>query len=145
MAYMHGVCDPGLRTLVIEAKYYQRTVYTAAHELGHSLGAAHDGEKDAIACKSEDNFLMANRTPHLTKDRPYVRNMWFFSNCSVESFRKTLRTKQCVKTAGAVFSIDEWNAFMNKQPGDVFTPQEQCVLTYGSGSMYIGVCTLVHI
>ncbi|KAK3604354.1 hypothetical protein CHS0354_013866 [Potamilus streckersoni] len=85
---------------------------------------------------------MTNRSSGFTQARPHIRNMWIFSNCSVESFKKKLASKQCVKTVGSVYSITEWEMFMQKEAGDVFTPQEQCFLIYGPGSTFYGVCTL---
>ncbi|KAK3608760.1 hypothetical protein CHS0354_010463 [Potamilus streckersoni] len=48
--------------------------------------------------------------------------------------------RDCVKRKGSVYDKYEYNKFMNKQAGDVFTPQEQCSLVYGPGSEYYGVC-----
>ncbi|KAK3604348.1 hypothetical protein CHS0354_013860 [Potamilus streckersoni] len=103
-----------------------------------TLGADHDGEGDAVACKSEDFFIMTNMPQGFTQARPCIRNMWIFSNCSVESFKKKLASKQCVKTVGSVYSITEWEVFMQKEAGDVFTPHEQCFLIYGQGSTFYG-------
>ncbi|KAK3598631.1 hypothetical protein CHS0354_037581 [Potamilus streckersoni] len=82
---------------------------------------------------------MTNHTPEISKNRPYIRNLWIFSNCSVDVFRKALRNKQCVKNIGSVYDVDEWNMFMKKHPGDVFTPQEQCLLVFGPGYTFCGV------
>ncbi|KAK3604347.1 hypothetical protein CHS0354_013858 [Potamilus streckersoni] len=105
-----------------------------------TLGAEHDGEGDAAACKSEDFFIMANQTININKQRLHIKNMWLFSNCSVESFKKTLKHKQCVHNIGTVYDLNEWTTFMKNQPGDVFTPQEQCFLLFGPGSTFYGVC-----
>ncbi|KAL3892099.1 hypothetical protein ACJMK2_004336 [Sinanodonta woodiana] len=141
LSHMNGVCDTGKRTSVIESHMYSRTVQTAAHELAHNLGADHDGEGDAKACRPEDGFIM---TPHgqlYDEFTPYSRNPWIFSRCSVESFKKKLRTKSCVKIAGAVFNILEWSKFLQKQAGDVFTPDKQCRLAYGPNSQFVGTPT----
>ncbi|KAK3594233.1 hypothetical protein CHS0354_007214 [Potamilus streckersoni] len=135
-----GVCELGERISVIMERHYVVTVQTAAHELGHNLGASHDGEGDATGCKAEDYFIMSAHSPHLCKNSTYFRNMWIFSNCSVDSFKRTLKTRDCVKRKGSVYDKYEYKAFMNKQAGDVFTPQEQCSLVYGPGSKYYGVC-----
>ncbi|KAL3892098.1 hypothetical protein ACJMK2_004335 [Sinanodonta woodiana] len=140
MSFIRGVCDLGLRTSIIQAGHYQRTVQAATHELGHTLGADHDGDGDAVACKSEDLFIMTKHTGHINKERPYIKNLWIFSSCSVESFKKTLKTKECVKHPSLRLNTDEWT--MKRQPGEVFTPQEQCVIIYGPGSKFYGVCTL---
>ncbi|KAL3890595.1 hypothetical protein ACJMK2_002877, partial [Sinanodonta woodiana] len=132
------VCDLGKRTSVINVRDYIWTVQTAAHELGHSLGAEHDGVGEAAECKSEDLFLMATVTPQVNRHRTYIANIWTFSYCSIESFKRTLRNKQCVKEIGPVYNKEEYTTFMKKLPGDVFTPQEQCLLVCGQGYVYNG-------
>ncbi|KAK3598287.1 hypothetical protein CHS0354_019813 [Potamilus streckersoni] len=95
---MNGVCDLGERTSVVMQRHYVSTVQTAAHELGHNLGAFHDGEGEATGCKPEDYFVMSAKRPHLGKNSTYFKNMWTFSNCSVNSFKRNLQSKyvQCI-------------------------------------------------
>ncbi|KAK3591033.1 hypothetical protein CHS0354_026047 [Potamilus streckersoni] len=61
--------------------------------MNRSLGASHDGEGDAKDCKAEDHFIMSSALPVFDPKDTYSRNPWMFSNCSVESFKKTLKTK----------------------------------------------------
>ncbi|KAL3854136.1 hypothetical protein ACJMK2_013414 [Sinanodonta woodiana] len=134
-----GVCDTGDRTSVVQTDDYVRTVSAAAHELGHNLGAFHDGEKDAVDCDPRDFFIM---TPIVLLNHPgmnYNINRWLFSNCSQESFKKTLKDKQCVKTKGTIYNEKEWKVFTLKQPGEVYTPDDQCYLINGPRSMHVKV------
>ncbi|KAK3583763.1 hypothetical protein CHS0354_022799 [Potamilus streckersoni] len=59
----------------------------------HSLGADHDGENSATACKAEDFFIMGPKVKQIDPSETYTKNPWLFSNCSVESFKKTLAKK----------------------------------------------------
>ncbi|KAK3586202.1 hypothetical protein CHS0354_003886 [Potamilus streckersoni] len=138
---MHGfVCDLGGRVQLVYSQDYVFTVSTTAHELGHSLGAEHDGEGEAAACKAEDKFIMSPSTSHFQLNKNYSRNPWIFSNCSVESFIKTLANKTCLFTKN-VYSdeqMKEWKVFMEKLPGELYSPNEQCQIIYGPGSFYCG-------
>ncbi|KAK3600761.1 hypothetical protein CHS0354_017054, partial [Potamilus streckersoni] len=104
-----------------------------------SLGAVHDGEGEAAACNPEDYFLMSPEGPYICQNNTFFKNIWTFSNCSVDSFKRILKLKDCVKYRGSVYNKDEYTNFMLNQAGDVFTPQEQCTLVFGPGSEYYGV------
>ncbi|KAK3605302.1 hypothetical protein CHS0354_003945 [Potamilus streckersoni] len=74
---------------------------------------------------------------------PQLKNMWRFSNCSVESFKKTLKNKQCLHKTGLVYDSIEFQAFVNNQPGSIFTPQEHCSLLYGKEFVHYPVSSLL--
>ncbi|KAK3588404.1 hypothetical protein CHS0354_013730 [Potamilus streckersoni] len=93
ISYAKGVCDEGRRVSVVEAFGIFTTVSTAAHELGHNLGADHDEEDDAKACDPNDLFIMSPNETAFVRGKPYSRNPWMFSNCSVEAFKTTLPNK----------------------------------------------------
>ncbi|KAK3594243.1 hypothetical protein CHS0354_007217 [Potamilus streckersoni] len=138
---IHGkICEVGSRIQIVSSEDYVVTVSTTAHELGHSLGAEHDGEGEAAACKAEDKFIMSPSTSHFQLNKNYSRNPWLFSNCSGESFIKTLANKTCLFTK-SVYSeekINEWKQFMQKLPGELYSPNEQCQIIIGPGSFYCG-------
>ncbi|KAL3890597.1 hypothetical protein ACJMK2_002879, partial [Sinanodonta woodiana] len=138
LSKLSGVCTPGEGTSIIMARDYVWTVQVATHELGHNLGAYHDGEGDATACKDEDNYIMSTIHPRVSKDRINIANMWIFSDCSVESFKKTLPDKDCVQSTGEIYNITEYTTFMKKPAPYIFTPDEQCILLVGKGSRYYG-------
>ncbi|KAL3892130.1 hypothetical protein ACJMK2_004367, partial [Sinanodonta woodiana] len=132
-----GVCVDAKKVSLIKSKHYYRTVLTATHELGHNLGAQHDGKADA-KCPPDERFIMYIYLPKLNRTTPYYRNTWLFSNCSVESFKKTLISKECVKKKGSVYNEEEWMMFMMKEAGDVFTPSMQCYINYGPHNVHYG-------
>ena len=63
-------------------------IQNAAHELGHSLGAIHDGTANALACSARSNYIM---TPAAGAFKSF-NNLYYliFSNCSVNAFKYTL-------------------------------------------------------
>ncbi|KAL3836859.1 hypothetical protein ACJMK2_022270, partial [Sinanodonta woodiana] len=50
LSFVGEVCNVGKRMSLVETHGYVWMVHAAAHELGHNLGANHDGEEDSINC-----------------------------------------------------------------------------------------------
>ncbi|KAK3592757.1 hypothetical protein CHS0354_016513 [Potamilus streckersoni] len=125
-----GVCKPGLRTSIVEARGLFWTVFTAAHELGHNLGADHDGEGNAVDCNSEDNFIMSSICA-----RPSTiissKNPWIFSDCSVESIKKSLKKKKCMLVPGSYYDTNEYHQHLEIEAGVAYNASEQCRLLIG--------------
>ncbi|KAK3789282.1 hypothetical protein RRG08_001672 [Elysia crispata] len=67
---------------------------TAAHEVGHSLSARHDG--DVNGCTNTPAYIMsgASSVPVTTANSG---NPWQFSSCSVAAFKSYLRTVSCTE------------------------------------------------
>ncbi|KAL3888137.1 hypothetical protein ACJMK2_000517, partial [Sinanodonta woodiana] len=131
-----GICILGRKISIIRHRGYFRTVSTAAHELGHNLGAVHDGEGEAISCSSSDFFILSEKEIQFSPDKTYSRNPWLFSNCSVESFKKTLKHRNCAKNKGVFYDETELTMFMKTMPGLHYTNDRQCELIRGRGSTY---------
>ncbi|GFR63781.1 zinc metalloproteinase/disintegrin [Elysia marginata] len=84
LAKLGGMCSLS-SVSIIEQDNTGSVGATAAHELGHSLSALHDGEEKD--CYDEDNYIMSRKlkTPddELLASRP-----WQFSPCSVRAFKR---------------------------------------------------------
>ena len=67
-------------------------IQKAAHELGHILGAVHDGTFfqgiDARSCPASSNNIMTAQVGTFFK----ANAMYYFSECSIEEFKNTLLT-----------------------------------------------------
>ncbi|KAL3836109.1 hypothetical protein ACJMK2_021561 [Sinanodonta woodiana] len=134
-----GVCSTGKRISIVEERGLFWTIFTAAHELGHSLGACHDGEDCAKACKASDSFIMSAKVTDLNMTSS-ANNPWRFSICSVRSFKETLMRKPCVLEQGEVFNAQEYQSYVENQPGETYDATEQCrFLT----NRYSKVCEIV--
>ncbi|KAK3757812.1 hypothetical protein RRG08_020797, partial [Elysia crispata] len=77
LAYIGTVCQEKSVSLVEDLGAYQ-SENVATHELGHSLGALHDGDNNL--CRSSDRYLMA--TGSWPQTRENVLHPWLFSSCS---------------------------------------------------------------
>ncbi|XP_050409851.2 zinc metalloproteinase-disintegrin-like MTP4 isoform X2 [Patella vulgata] len=135
LAYIGAVCQTtGQATSVVEDEGGYQCVETATHELGHSLGAKHDGVTSG--CKDSDRYIMtAGSYDHTPTTRT---NPWKFSTCSVSYFRNTLKTiaatsrgRQCLSLALASSKIPD---VTNIMPGQLSTPDQTCQHIYGSSS-----------
>ncbi|KAL3853998.1 hypothetical protein ACJMK2_013282, partial [Sinanodonta woodiana] len=126
LTFRHGVCLRGKRNSIIQTDDYELTVYNAAHELGHNLGAPHDGDTDAKDCNPLDGFIMSPDIPRNKPNDLYKINRYRFSKCSVKAFKWTLQYKDCVKKKGKVYDKDEWDVYVSKKPGEVYSAHVQC-------------------
>ena len=83
-----GICGPN-RYSILEFNGFNE-VQNSAHELGHILGAAHDGTVynniNASSCPMSANNIM---TPAIGAFYN-AQAMYYFSNCSINAFKNTL-------------------------------------------------------
>ncbi|PVD31748.1 hypothetical protein C0Q70_07166 [Pomacea canaliculata] len=128
LAKLGGLCSY-LSVSIVEQDNTASVGATAAHELGHSLSARHDGEEKD--CRDEDNFIMSRKlkTPDAEKlaSRP-----WQFSQCSVKAFREFLSQVKCGQRGPARGSA----LATELGGGQVFSADLQCQLALGKHSYF---------
>ncbi|XP_067943187.1 zinc metalloproteinase/disintegrin-like [Watersipora subatra] len=135
IAWVGGICGK-YRTSIVELN----NTATYAHELGHNLGAAHDGNDNS--CSGNDDFVMA-ATGEITNINTRG-NPWYFSDCSVEYFDAYLNElgsePNCLEDNEELVDLSAINSA--SYLGQIFSVDEQCLLLYGEGYMFYGyVCT----
>ncbi|XP_064601982.1 uncharacterized protein LOC135467960 [Liolophura sinensis] len=133
-AYLGRVCDD-LSVSIVEDKGGFGCVKTATHELGHSLGASHDGDRNS--CQTKDQFIMAGSsvpTSDINKLNP-----WKFSSCSIQAFRTKLtdlnrfRTN-CLSNVAETANRREWDAHLSRHPGQLYSVDDVCRQVLGPSS-----------
>ncbi|KAL3861637.1 hypothetical protein ACJMK2_007662, partial [Sinanodonta woodiana] len=135
-----GVCDVGRRVMIVRVEDFFMTIRTTAHELGHAFGALNDGDASTSARLCDGKFIMSSNRPVFYPNKKHIPNHWYFSQCSVDYIKTTLLGKTCVWTK---FPLDhdimqEMHEILQRQPGQRYTPNEQCVFANGFGSFYCG-------
>jgi hypothetical protein len=86
ISYMGSVCDSQYADSLSEGAHSTlMSALIAAHELGHTFNAPHDGEPGACAATPQ-TFLMA----------PQVNFSEQFSSCSLEQIDARIKTAQCL-------------------------------------------------
>ncbi|XP_060085685.1 uncharacterized protein LOC132565096 [Ylistrum balloti] len=125
VAYVRGAClsAPMLRGNAFnfgigEASNSFNGVIIAAHEVGHLLGAYHDGEADAGSCSSKSGYIMS-----YTRDDSYKFSR--FSECSIRSFQNFLRMDRakCLLQRSSRDTLK----FPTTFPGKFMTLRQQCL------------------
>lgn len=139
LAVIEGICSSFSVVICKDSGQYHVT-QTAAHELGHNLGAGHDGIENT--CSFNDQYIMAAYSIQLTEDN--FRNAFVFSPCSVSEFRIFLN-----RLATSLRPVDKClvslrsppintSTVLGELPGRRYTPDQQCQLIYGQQSYYCG-------
>ncbi|CAL1545370.1 unnamed protein product [Lymnaea stagnalis] len=136
-AYVSTLCrTDGSSVSVIEEMNDYESIIIAAHELGHSLSAQHDGDDNY--CSSSDRYIMAAVTG-TAETASTVYHPWQFSTCSVESFKSYLN--QQLLTSRGVICLDGHPPMDNTIPdvsgrllGQEIPPDQQCQATHGPDS-----------
>ncbi|KIH63622.1 reprolysin family zinc metalloprotease [Ancylostoma duodenale] len=145
MAYVGNICQPGDSASIVEDVGAAATALIAAHELGHSLGAFHDGNPQSQECPSSSNFLMAV-TVSGTEDFERFSNSRVMSPCSIRSIEKNLKSPlaKCIwkpnsKTHKVLKKFSDPREMM-RTPGELIGLRQQCQITFGP---HYGVCPFI--
>uniref|UniRef100_A0A6B0VBS4 Putative secreted metalloprotease n=1 Tax=Ixodes ricinus TaxID=34613 RepID=A0A6B0VBS4_IXORI len=84
-AKLGGLCSDGRRAAIVEdAPPTYSLIQIIAHELAHTLGAAHDGDESTRKCSPHSGHMMAPSA--------HGSNNGHFSNCSIQQISEFVRT-----------------------------------------------------
>uniref|UniRef100_A0AC35TV53 Peptidase M12B domain-containing protein n=1 Tax=Rhabditophanes sp. KR3021 TaxID=114890 RepID=A0AC35TV53_9BILA len=146
MAYVGAMCRSDESTSVVEDIGGLSTAMIAAHEIGHSLGAHHDGIRNLTKkCDPSSNYLMSSSVSS-AEDMVKFNNAFMMSECSIasiESFFKDPELSDCLikyrKGKTRFFSEDDEQKDRSmKLGGEYFNRQQQCKIGFGAN---FGECT----
>lgn len=143
VAYVRGAClsAPYFRKLAYnfgigEASTSFNGVIIAAHEVGHLLGAYHDGEAEARTCASNSGYIMS-----YSREDAYKFSR--FSPCSILSFQNFLNMDRsaCLRQRMST----EIMQFPTSFPGTYMSIKEQCRRFTGGPPCEIGPKQCEHL
>ncbi|XP_063412645.1 A disintegrin and metalloproteinase with thrombospondin motifs 20-like [Mytilus trossulus] len=142
LAYMGAVCT-NIGQSIVEDHFNFVMLTVAAHELGHSLSASHDGEGNG--CSFSDAYIMASSSSPQTPGSAIATNPWKFSSCSTNYFTAyidTLETNSanCMLSLSPGFNATALSEFGNDVAGQIYDAHAQCENIVGPGSY---LCTHV--
>ncbi|KAL5006045.1 hypothetical protein ScPMuIL_017203 [Solemya velum] len=133
LAYQDAACSDS-RESIIEDHINFNIMTVAAHELGHNLGAVHDG--DGNFCSGDDNYIMAATTSYKTGTAS--TNPWKFSSCSIQSFDAYLNKlnsgTNCLIGTSPEYNETALAAYDGQYPGQIFSIDKQCQLINSDSS-----------
>ncbi|XP_046560182.1 A disintegrin and metalloproteinase with thrombospondin motifs adt-1-like isoform X2 [Haliotis rubra] len=113
---------------------FMKNALVASHELGHGLGAKHDG--DGNTCKGGDQYIM---TPAMDTDP--TGHQFQFSTCSIAYFRHYLQGVLRYGTPYSVLCFTSSLTTINvtptvKLPGQLYSIDDQCRNIQGPRSYF---------
>ncbi|CAG2226421.1 ADAMTS18 [Mytilus edulis] len=126
-AFTGALCQANSQSIV-EDKFNFGILTVAAHELGHSLSALHDGNNNF--CRASDAFIMT-ATSQPQSNPLTASNPWKFSSCSTTYFNTyidflTTNNIQCMTTLNQVSFINALYPERNNLPGQIYNADQQC-------------------
>jgi len=138
LADIKGVCTFFGASMNVDWNQYQ-AIQTGAHELGHSLGAVHDGRGNT--CRSRDQYIMAVSPGVL--DEGNFENVFRFSYCSIDDIARHMDTlhyadKNCLQNEAEWWEPGRVAIELQSETGQQHSPDIQCQYAYGAQSYYCG-------
>ncbi|XP_062584934.1 A disintegrin and metalloproteinase with thrombospondin motifs 6-like [Saccostrea cucullata] len=132
LAWVGAVCTT--RSVSIVEDHFNFIILTvAAHELGHSLSAEHDGTNNA--CNGADAYIMA-----ASSSTPDNTNPWKFSSCSTTYFTNYINTLNsgsgnCMTSLSTSFDPTALSQYTSL-PGQIYDADAMCKHIVGPGSSF---------
>lgn len=121
LAWVGGMCKGNYSCTINEAPNFEAS-FVIAHELGHSLGIMHDGQRNRC---DPNGFIMSERTG---------AGKIHWSRCSNSYLNESIQSGQlkCLDTEqnGQIDSLYDLSKL--RAPGQVYTINDQCRLAFGS-------------
>ncbi|KAI6199854.1 ADAM family mig-17 [Aphelenchoides besseyi] len=140
MAYVRAMCRGPDSASIVEDVGGFATAAIAAHEMGHSLGAFHDGLGNNTQCSGRFNFLMSPTTSG-NEQNDRFDNSVRLSNCSIEQIEEFLGSDDANCLREPLFielkRVPKWSS-LDFRMDNTFDRTQQCRLAFGSS---YGVCT----
>ena len=114
----------------------------------NSFGSVHDGDPGATLCSNASNFIM--RSSPLTTN---LQNKNQFSNCSISQFKSLLLSSNgqtsnfasCLINTSSSQTTDQSVLTNLQQPGQIWSPDDQCSMRYGNGYGFCRVNNLTFL
>ncbi|XP_060067803.1 uncharacterized protein LOC132548006 [Ylistrum balloti] len=138
-AHIKAVCkDKGVSVVEDEGGF--DNILTATHELAHSLGASHDGDRRYDNhCDPNDGFIMTAVGGGTAGDATKGQNSYRFSTCSEDQiidYFDSLGPGHCLEKEDFVYDSREFDSHVSTMLGQKYNPNEQCALNLGYPSYY---------
>ncbi|XP_045177373.2 A disintegrin and metalloproteinase with thrombospondin motifs 2-like isoform X2 [Mercenaria mercenaria] len=136
IAWINGLCSAYRNSVVEDIDDFFTLTTVATHEVGHNIGAFHDGYASSTECTDKDKFIMAPHPMIFSKNTPYTKNPWRFSQCAINAFKTNMAVKsRCLGSSDVkIYDLVEYNKFTAIAPGELYTTDEQCQMIVGQSS-----------
>uniref|UniRef100_A0A0K8RBY7 Putative metalloprotease n=1 Tax=Ixodes ricinus TaxID=34613 RepID=A0A0K8RBY7_IXORI len=129
VAFLGGMCSVRLRVAETEdTPHTYSMVPILVHELGHSLGMVHDGDKAVYSTPAYKHYVCSARDGYTMAPVAHGARNGQWSRCSVEHLRGFLRTLQ--DACFQMLSAKHYTINMTRLPGAGITKQQLCEKTY---------------
>ncbi|CAL1545371.1 unnamed protein product [Lymnaea stagnalis] len=137
ISYQSSICEGDNRSVsIIHEKNDYESIHLAAHELGHSLSAEHDGEGNN--CSSTERYIMSAGYHQETT----MNQAWYFSTCSLKKFNLYIRAllsnygggRQCLTES--IPRDSKIPDVSGRLLGHEIQPDLQCQLLFGPSTGY---------
>lgn len=121
LAWVGGMCKGNYSCTINEATNLE-SAFVIAHEIGHSLGIMHDGQRNG--CDS-NGFIMSERTG---------AGKVHWSRCSNNYLNDSIQRRQltCLNTEQSVGTDPLYDLSKLRSPGQVYTINDQCKIAFGN-------------
>lgn len=123
LSWVGGMCKGNYSCTIGEALHLE-SAFVITHEIGHSLGMMHDGNRNSC---DPNKFIMSDKTGA-------GKVNW--SRCSNHYLAEALKRQQllCLTNQASVsgFTDPMYELTKLKAPGQVYSLNEQCKLAYGN-------------